>query len=188
MPDAALIQRVLDGDQEAYADLVRAHQARIRRLCAHLLGDAMLADDAAQEVFFKAYQQLASFRQQSSFSTWLYRIASNQCLDLLRRRRRERTESWDALVEQQGEQVHEHLAVSPEAAPTPAYADLAHRALARLSPDDRLVLTLRELEGLSYEEIAQALQCSLDAVKSRLRRAREKLSNAARHFLPPGGV
>ena len=183
-----LVQRILSGDQAAYADLVRAHQARLLRLCASLLGDATLAEDAAQEVFFKAYQALPSFRGRSSVSTWLYRIASNHCLDLLRKRRRERTESWDAFIEASGEQLHELLADSRDPADTVADRELIQRALAHLPPDYRLILTLREIEGLSYDELAGTLQCSLDAVKARLRRARQELLERLRHFLSAGSV
>lgn len=100
--ERSLVQRIVTGDRDAYAELVRAHQARILRVCTALLGDPMLAEDAAQETFLKAYQSLASFRGQSAFGTWLYRIAANRCLDLLRKRQREHTESWDALVEESG--------------------------------------------------------------------------------------
>ena len=142
----------------------------------------MLAEDAAQEIFFKAYQALKSFRGQSAFSTWLYRIASNHCLDLLRKRQRERTESWEALIEESGEQFHELLTASPDPKTTLANTELVQRALAQLSPDYQLILTLRETEGLSYEELAEALHCSLDAIKARLRRARQELLERVRHF------
>lgn len=168
--------------------MVRAHQARILRLCASLLGDAAPAEDAAQEIFFKAYQALPSFRGRSAFSTWLYRIAANHCLDLLRKRRRERTESWEALIESSGEQLQQFLAAPVDPKAALADAELVQRALAQLPPDYRLILTLREVEGLSYQELAAALRCSLDAVKARLRRARQELLERVRHFLHPAGV
>ena len=186
--DIVLIQRVLSGDQNAYADLVRAHQARILRLCASLLEDSSLAEDAAQEVFFRAYRKLRTFRGQAAFSTWLYRIAANHCLDLLRRRRRERTESWDALLEGSGEPLHELLTLPRDPTTVVANTELVQRALAQLSPGYRLILTLREVEGLSYQELAGTLRCSLDAVKARLRRARQELLERVRHFLGEGGV
>ena len=188
MDDVLLIHRVLAGDREAFAGLVQAHHARILRLCASLLEDPVLAEDAAQEIFLKAYQQLAAFRGQSAFSTWLYRIASNHCLDLLRKRRRERTESWDALVEESGEPLQEAGIASRDPAAVLAKTELVQRALASLPPDYRLILTLREVEGLSYEELASALRCSLDAVKARLRRSRRQLLDHLRHFLGEGSV
>lgn len=186
--DLLLIQRVLSGDQAAYAELVQAHQARILRLCTSLLGNPTLAEDASQEIFLKAYQRLPTFRGQSAFSTWLYRIASNHCLDLLRKRQRERTESWEALVESSGEQLHELLAAPRDPKTVVANTELVQRALATLSPDYRLILTLREVEGLSYQELAEALHCSLDAVKARLRRARRELLERLRHFSGSGVV
>ena len=148
----------------------------------------MLAEDAAQEIFFKAYQALKNFRGQSAFSTWLYRIASNHCLDLLRKRQREHTESWEALIEESGEQLHELLTASQDPKAILADTELVQRALTQLSPDYRLILTLREIEGLSYEELAEALHCSLDAIKARLRRARQELLERVRHFVGAGSV
>ena len=148
----------------------------------------MLAEDAAQETFFKAYQALPAFRGQSAFSTWLYRIASNHCLDLLRKRQREQTESWEALVEESGEQIQELRTTPHDPKTALANTELVQRALAQLSPDYRLILTLREIEGLSYEELAEALHCSLDAIKARLRRARQELLERVRHFLSAGSV
>jgi len=181
--EISLVQRILAGERDAYAELVRAHQARVLRLCASMLGDPTLAEDAAQETFVKAYQALASFRGQSTFRTWLYRIASNQCLDLIRKRRREREESWDARVEESGDSPHEWRTASQDPQTVVANADLVQRALAQLPADYRLILTLREVEGLSYQELADTLRCSLDAVKARLRRARQELLERVRHFL-----
>jgi RNA polymerase sigma-70 factor (ECF subfamily) len=185
--DDQLIQQVLSGDHAAYAGLVRAHQARILRLCTSLLGDAALAEDAAQEVFLKAYQKLPSFGRRAAFGTWLYRIAANQCLDWLRRRTRERTESWEALVETSGEPPAV-TASRPDPQVAVANTELVRQALARLSPEQRLLLTLREMDGLSYQELAETLACSLDAVRARLVRARQALLAQLRHVLGPGGV
>jgi RNA polymerase sigma-70 factor (ECF subfamily) len=188
MTDAELVRRVLAGDQAAYADIVRAHQAKILRLCASLLRDTSLAEDAAQDVFLKAYQALRQFRGRSSFGTWLYRIAANHCLDLLRQRRREAADSWDALVESGAAEPEPSGGAVRDPRAVAADTDVVRRALASLPPDDQLVLTLREVEGLSYAELAEALGCSVEAVKSRLRRAREALMKNVRHFLGPGVV
>ena len=184
----ALIQRIVAGERDAYATLVRAHQARLLRLCVSLLGDAVFAEDAAQEIFFKAYQALPSFRGQSAFSTWLYRIAANHCLDLLRKRRRERTESWEQLVDESGEPWLESRAQLHDPATALATTEMVQQVLAQLSPEYRLIVTLREVEGLSYHELAGVLHCSLDAVKARLRRARLALLERLRHFTRTDGV
>jgi RNA polymerase sigma-70 factor (ECF subfamily) len=165
---------VLDGDRDAYAALVRRHETKVRGLCAALLSDRDEGEDAAQEVFVKAYRSLASFRGDASFSTWLHRIALNRCRDLLRARSRRKTESWDGILEKRE-------GVEPEVTPVETgldaadSADLARRLLAKLPEDYRTILLLREGEGLRYEEISRTLEVSLDAVKSRLRRARAAL-------------
>ncbi len=164
--EKGLIDRILRGDRNAYAELVRAYQAKVLRLCASLLGESD-AEDAAQEIFLKAYRSLASFRKEASFSTWLYRIASNHCRDLLRKRSRQKTEPLDELPES--------LLSSDDPRAQAEKTDLAEQILLALSPDERLILTLREVQGLSYEEIAEVLSCSLDAVKGRLKRLREAL-------------
>ena len=150
-------------------------------LCLSLISNSTQAEDAAQEIFIKAYQSLSRFRGDSSFSTWLYRIAANHCRDLLRKKTREHSESWNDLMERYGESLEKMLVGS-----NPPFsrddADLAHRILSLLSPEYRLILSLREGQGLSYQEIAQTLECTLDAVKARLRRARCELQEKLRHF------
>jgi RNA polymerase sigma-70 factor (ECF subfamily) len=139
------------------------------------------AEDAAQEIFLKTYRRLKDFRFESSFSTWLYRVAYHHSLDLMKARSRRPAESLDAMVETRGEFAGETPAPSRETEQT----DLARQVLEQLRPEDRLLLTLREVQGLSYDELATALKLSLDAVKSRLRRGRESLRLAARHFSAP---
>ncbi|MDO8730461.1 MAG: sigma-70 family RNA polymerase sigma factor [Candidatus Omnitrophota bacterium] len=182
--DQNVVERIRAGDKEAYALLVRKHQARIRQLCLWTLGNAAEADDAAQEVFIKAYRGLGGFRGAAGFSTWLHRIAVNHCRDLLRKRGRQPTESWDALREEKGEAA-EALVVRED--PVIQRRQL-QEVLDRLPEQVRTILILREVEGLSYEELAEFLGCSLDAVKARLRRARAECAEKARHFLQPADV
>ena len=182
--DSQAIQRIRAGDKEAYAFLVGKHQARIRGFCLWTLGNAAEADDAAQEVFIKAYRGLGGFRGDSGFSTWLHRIAVNHCRDLLRKRGRGVTESWDALREEQGEAA-EALAAREEPA---ALRRGLQEVLAQLPEPYRVILVLREAEGMSYDEIAEFLGCSVDAVKARLKRARAELVEKGRHFLGVTGV
>ena len=158
--------------------LLAEHQDRIFRLCASMLGDRRDAEDAAQEVFLKAYRSLDKFKGESAAGTWLHRIAANHCLDLLRKRAR-----------RPAEPLTDELAGRLFSRPPDLEAlDLADRALSELPPDYRLVLTLRELQGFSYEEIAEMTDSSLDSVKARLRRAREQLAGRLRHFLGPESV
>ena len=176
--DQEIIQRILCGHAEDYAELVRRHQDHVYGLCLSLMKNPTDAEDAAQEIFLKAYRRLKDFRFESSFSTWLYRVAYHHSLDLLKARARRPAESLDAMMEAQGE----FAAESPEHADPTAEADHARQALNGLRPEDRLVLTLREIQGLTYEEMTTTLNISLDAVKSRLRRARETLRETAGHF------
>jgi len=136
------------------------------------------ADDAAQEVFLKAYKNLRSFRGHSSFYTWLHSIAAHHCLDQLRKSSRQ-PDSLEELVDKRGLQIEEAPAEKE---------DLAQDLLASLSDDQRAILLLREVQGLGYQEIATALHCSLDAVKTRLYRARRDLQKIGRHFLHPRNV
>ena len=182
--DSSIIQSVLAGDTAAYSELVRRYEGRIRRLCVSLLKNETEAEDAAQEVFIKAYQSLRSFRQTSSFYTWLYRIASNHCLSFLRSKKRRPAESLDALLETEGGKMEALFSKSPNPRAAFEATDLIERLLSDLRPHYRLILTLREIEGLSYEEISQVMEISLDAVKAQLRRAREEIGQKMRHFLP----
>lgn len=178
--DLEVIRRVRDGDRNAYALLVNKYETRVRGCCRSLLRNAADAEDAAQEVFIRAYEGLTRFRGDAAFSTWLYRIAVNRCRDLLRKSSREKAESWERLLEEHGERAEAMLATEPEAPPVDAA--LLERILGRLPEPYRAVLVLREMHQLSYEEIAAALGCSLDAVKGRLKRARQELERIARPF------
>ena len=179
--DRERIDRILQGHPDEYAELVRRYQDKVYGLCLSLMKNSSDAEDAAQEIFLKAYQRLNNFRFESSFGTWLYRVAYHHSLDLLKSRARRPAESLDGLVETRGEFFAEP---ADQAAPTNEL-DLARQALEGLRPEDRLVITLREVQGLTYEEMTETLHISLDAVKSRLRRARETLRVSARHFFPP---
>lgn len=167
---------------------MRKYQGKVLQLCVSTLSDPHEAEDAAQEIFIKAYQSLNKFRGASSFSTWLYRIATNHCTDLLRQKSRHRTESWEALIEKEGDQIVKLLAAPPDSHLTQEDTDLINRVLSCLSSEYRMILTLREIQGLSYQEIAVVMRCSLDSVKARLRRARQGFQDNLRHFLEPGNV
>ncbi len=186
--DRACVRKVQAGDRDAYAELVRKYQTRVRGYCVNTLRDATLAEDAAQEIFLKAYQGLRRFRGESAFSSWLYRITVNHCRDHLRKLARHRAESWEELLEREGDRIETLLATPDEPAPPSESAESVQQLLATLSEDHRAILLLREAQGLSYDELAQTLGCSLDAVKGRLKRARQELASRLRHFSGPGHV
>lgn len=174
------IDDVLAGDPASFQILVRANQDAVLSLCVSVLRSQAEAEDAAQEIFLKAFHRLRSFRHDAAFSTWLYRIAYNHCLDLRRQAHRRREQSWEAQVEQQGDAAHPF-----DEMPDPVLAAIDPRlqqALDRLPPDYRLILILREVQELSYDDIASVLHTSLDGVKARLKRARAALQEEARHF------
>jgi RNA polymerase sigma-70 factor (ECF subfamily) len=182
MTDIELIKDILAGHKEAYAELVRQYQGRVISLCASLLPQSSQAEDAAQEAFLKAYKALGSFKGTSSFSTWLYRIAVNHCKDIQRKSNRERSVSLDLLLEQEGEKIHKLFRDPSDAVKNIEDTELTGRILSALSPQYKEALVLREVQGLSYEEIAAVLKCSVESVRAKLRRARIELLKL-RHFL-----
>ena len=176
--ESALIERVLAGDAEAFEPLVLEHQTNVYRLALRLTGNEADAADAAQDAFLKAYASLATFRGESRFSVWLYRLTNNVCIDLLRRRR-------DAvpLQTEDDEGSETELPLPDERWDPEALAQRAEdvravrAAIAALPADCREILTLREIGGLSYEELAASLGLELGTVRSRLNRARKKLAD-----------
>jgi RNA polymerase sigma-70 factor, ECF subfamily len=187
--DFAIIQAVIGGDHEAYAELVRRYHSRILTLCYSLLLNAAEAEDAAQEVFVKAFASLPRYRQTATFLTWLSRVASNHCLDVLRKRKRQKTDSLDGMLERSNETgapIPEMAAPKDLSTEKTENTAMALKVMAQLTPEQRQILTLREVDALSYEEIAAVLQCSVEAVRARLRRARLELQSKARHFIEAG--
>jgi RNA polymerase sigma-70 factor (ECF subfamily) len=170
MDDTDLIRLFRESEISAFEELVRKYQDRIYNLCRYMVRDPREAQDAAQDVFLKAYRGLKDFKPESSLYTWLYRIAVNTCLDYKRRSRREA---------RRNESLSEDL---PSAEPSPdslceskEKTEALQAALAKLHAKLRAAIVLREIEGLPYEEIARVLHISVGTVKSRLSRAREEL-------------
>ena len=176
--EAAVIQAVLDGDVNAYEALVKEYEKNEYNLALRMTGNSEDAADMAQEAFIKAYNSLTAFRGDSKFSVWLYRIVSNVCLDFLRSRSRKQTVSLST-ENDDGEEVELDIADethSPEQLLDRSLTrDAVRRGLAALPPDHREILLLREIQGLSYEEIADVLGLEAGTVKSRIFRARKKL-------------
>ena len=176
--EAAVINAVLDGDVNAYEYLVKAYEKNVYNLALRMVGNSEDAYDMSQEAFIKAYNSLHSFRGDSKFSVWLYRIVSIVCLDYLRARNRKATVSL-SVENDDGEDVE--LDIADEASSPQALLDRSltrdavRRGLQALPPDHREILLLREIQGLSYEEIADTLDLEVGTVKSRIFRARKKL-------------
>ena len=174
--DGRLVARSLAGDPEAFEDLVRLYYDRVRALVHHHLHREDDLDDALQEIFLRAYQALPSFRKRSNFYTWLFRIASNYCVDRLRKRRLELVSLDDPETRDSVEaRLREHRDNPEESYSRSERVKLVRIALGRLDPLFNSILILREIEGLSYEEIVETLGINIGTVKSRLARARAEL-------------
>ena len=176
--EAALVQRCAAGDEAACADLVSEHQRMVIQLAMNLLGDRDEALDLSQEVFLRVFRTIHRFRGQSSLRTWIYRIAVNQARNRHRFWRRRRRADQVSL--EQHVAAHGDLMSTGEPAPDRVLAqkELAvrvHDALDKLPFDQRTVIVLREIDGLSYEEIGYSLGVAVGTVKSRLTRARQAL-------------
>ena len=191
--DAPLIDRVKQGDVKAFEMLVVKYQRRIERLIGRMVRDVDLVPDIAQETFIRAYRAIPQFRGDSAFYTWLYRIAVNTAKKALGELKRDPliTESARALRDDDGDETSrteneltdgetpESLLASKEVAQT------VNAAIEALSEDLRQAITLREIEGLSYEEIAEYMNCPIGTVRSRIFRAREAIAERLRPHLEP---
>ncbi len=189
--DAALVERVQRGDQRAFEMLVVKYQRRIERLIARMVRDVDLVEDIAQETFIRAYRALPNFRGDSAFYTWLYRIAVNTAKRALIGLKRDPllTESaMGAAAEDEGEgsRVENELTdgETPESIlASRQVAEAVNEAIAALSEDLRQAITLREIEGLSYEDISEMMNCPIGTVRSRIFRARESIATRLRPLL-----
>jgi RNA polymerase sigma-70 factor (ECF subfamily) len=182
-PDIRLVERAQSGDVRAFEALVRRYERWVFTLALRMVGDRGEAEDMAQDVFLKAYAGLSGFRGSSRFSTWLYAIASHHCLNYLASRARRPVP--ESTLGPAGSDVDDPPGLIERAADGAPRADeilerqetarQVQEALQGLTGDHRLVLILREIQGLSYEEIAEAIGAEVGTVRSRLHRARMAL-------------
>lgn len=189
--DAPLIERVKKGDVKAFEMLVVKYQRRIERLIGRMVRDVDLVPDIAQETFIRAYRAIPQFRGESAFYTWLYRIAVNTAKKALMELKRDPLITESARASRDGDddetsraeneltngETPESLLASKEVAMT------VNAAIEALSEDLRQAITLREIEGLSYEEIAELMNCPIGTVRSRIFRAREAIALRLRPLL-----
>jgi RNA polymerase sigma-70 factor (ECF subfamily) len=186
-----LVERTVAGDQKAFELLVLKYQRRIQRLIGRMVRDTDLVEDIAQETFIRAYRALAQFRGEAQFYTWLYRIAVNTAKKALVDLKRDPLVSETAL-RNGGDDEDETSAVENEltSAETPEtvlaakeIAAAVNSAMEALPEELRQAVTLREIEGLSYEEIAEVMNCPIGTVRSRIFRAREAISAKVKPLL-----
>jgi RNA polymerase sigma-70 factor (ECF subfamily) len=184
--DAKLVEMVQRGDKAAFNVLVLRYQHRVLKLVTRYLRDPVEAEDIAQEAFIKAYRALPSFRGESAFYTWLYRIAANTAKNVLVSSRRrlvdynldmQDPEDYAAQVLLKDGDTPEGMLLTEEIRQT------VTAAMEQLPDDLREAITLRELEGLSYEEIAEVMECPVGTVRSRIFRAREAIDKKLRPLL-----
>ena len=175
MTEQQLLQAARRGREDAFEELVRLYEKRVYHLALRMCGNAEDAYEIAQEAFLSVWKGLRFFRGESSFSTWLYRLTSNAAIDFLRRQRRQGADGPSLDDEDSFVEVADPSPSPHQQAETLELRQALVQGLNTLSPEHRKVLLLRELQGLSYEEIAACLELDLGTVKSRIARAREKL-------------
>lgn len=185
--DLALVERVRRGERHAFDLLVLKYQRRIMRLLVRVMGDTADIEDIAQETFIKAYRALPQFRAESAFYTWLYRIAMNTARNWQAARAR-RPAGISVAENQDGETFEQIDSLTDSSTPesilaSQQVADTINAAIQELPEDLRKAIVLREIEGMSYEDIATVMQCPVGTVRSRIFRAREAIAARLRPVL-----
>ena len=190
-PDAALMLRVKQGNADAFAMLVDKYKQPVLNLAYRMLRDAAEAEDLAQAVFVQVFKSAGRYEVASKFSTWLFTIARNLCLNEIRRRSRHPVDSMDVShPEQEDQPLHQfedkRTASAPERLLHSELEEKIEQALAGLPENQRLAILLCRQDELSYEEIAKVLGCSLSATKSLIHRGRETLKQKLKPYLQTG--
>lgn len=188
MDEQRLVRLSREGDKQAFSSLVSVYQAKMFGLAFGLTRDREAADDLAQEVFIKAYQSLPKFRGEAGFGTWLYRLAVNHVKDYLRKMKsRWREVSLDDNKAMTLPAGRDEAVLREDEALVERRRALVHQTVRTLSPKYQVILNLRDIQGLSYEEIAAILKLSPGTVDSRLHRARKKLRERLEPYFSRGG-
>ena len=176
-----LLEKAKAGDVAAFEELIEAYQKKVFNLALRMIGNADDAADLAQEAFIRIFKAISGFKEQSSFSTWVYRITTNVCLDEIRKRKNRRVISLDEELHMDDgdikRQVESDGPRPDEAAEREELRRIVNEAINSLPVEQRTAITLRDLNGMSYDQIAQILDCPAGTVKSRINRARQALKN-----------
>ena len=186
--DLALIESTLQGDERAFAELVRRYQAAVWGTVYRMLGRSSENEDVVQEVFLRAFTALCRFDRKCPFGPWLLRIATNYCIDQLRRRKGRKIQLWSELREYEQQRLLRDLAQEgdrerPGVENTERYASVAHSLLDGLNPKHRAAFVLREIEDKDYAEVAGLLGTSEVTARVRVSRARSELQKRFRAYL-----
>lgn len=177
--EARLVKRAKQGDLQAFEELILQHEKIVYNVALRMMNHSEDAKDISQEVFLKAYRNIGNFDERSQFSTWIYRITANTCIDEMRRRKGKQSFSLEEELENEEGSMQRQVA---DAGETPEESILREeqkseilQALDSLSAEHKAAVILRDIKGLSYEEIAEILELSLGTVKSRISRGRNQL-------------
>lgn len=174
-----LLERAKSGEVEAFERLIEGYQKKVFNIALRMIGNYDDASELAQEVFIKVYKSIRSFKEESSFSTWIYKITSNVCLDEIRKRKNKKVVYLDDDVKLEDGEVRHQIeddSPSPEALlERKEIKRVVKEAIQSLSEEHRLVIVMRDLQGMSYEEIGKIVKCPEGTVKSRINRARQAL-------------
>ncbi len=178
--DEALMLQLQTGDLLSFDTLVKRWEKPLLNYCYRMVNDVALAEDLRQEVFLRIYRSTKTYRPTAQFSTWMYRIATNLCLDILAKQRRRKETPIDAYLESESDGFDERL-IDPSGAPDAVVLkkeikDRVRSALARLPENQRVVVTLRHYNDMKFHEIAEILECPISTVKSRMAAGLERLS------------
>lgn len=188
--DELLLRRAQNNDPAAFETLLTPLESKIWRICWHYMGDRESASDCAQDTMLRIWRSLSSYRGDCAFETWVYRVAANCCMDALRKKKRDKSESLEPLQDQgfdpadTGPGTEEKVVAKDE-------HERLRECISRLPDDQREALVLTQLEGVSYEEAARLLSATEGTVKSRVNRAKAKLKemlSGPGNFSPPPGV
>lgn len=192
MNEEMLVKKAQMGDRLAFEELMDSYFKRIYSIAYRMAGNADDASDMTQEIMIKLYRNIKAFSGNSRFSTWVYRVATNTCLDELKKLRRHSSYSIDSGIETEEGNIAAEI---EDTAPTPEQRaeqselkNLVAKALNKLGDEHKTVIILRDIQGLSYDEIARILGCSEGTVKSRISRGRAKLKNVLEKDFGFGGT
>jgi RNA polymerase sigma-70 factor (ECF subfamily) len=176
-----LLHKAKAGDIEAFEELIDAYQKKVFNLAFRIIGNYDDAADLAQETFVRIFKAISKFKEESSFSTWIYRITTNVCLDEIRKRKNKKILSLDEDIHMDDGDMKRQVEsdeIGPEQnAEREEVRRIVNDAINMLPEDQRVVITLRDIDGMSYEEISETLKCPGGTVKSRINRARVALKN-----------
>ena len=172
--DFSLVKRFIDGDESVFAILVQRHKEKVRNIVYLTMSSSTMVDDIAQDVFLTVYRNLSSFRFESQFTTWLYRITVNKCKDYMRKIKIRNIFTPIIDAENKADET-----ANPEGSDI---SGIVQKAIARLPEKLRVPLLLKDIEGMSYQEISETIECEIGTVKSRIFRAREGLKNILKPY------